>query len=330
MTAMIVLIYNQPIEPGLANWESSADVMAQVEAIEQSLIDLGRPVTRIPVSRNLKRFLQDIEDADIQAAFNLCESLDDDPFFIAHPAAVLELLGIPFTGASSAALQTTTNKQVTKLLLRGAGLPTPASVLYDGTLVADPPQLRFPVIIKPRDQDASIGIDQDSIIDSAADLPDALLTFFKNYGPLLVEEYIDGREFNVSLLGYPAPEVMPVAEIDFSSMPQHLHHIVGYRAKWEPDSVEYRQTKRVFPPLEHTLTARLQDLSRRCFQLFGLRDYGRVDLRMGTDGSLYVLEINANPCLSPDAGFPAAVGRAGLDYTAMVAKMTSFLGDRMV
>jgi D-alanine-D-alanine ligase len=327
---MIGLIYNQPIEEGLAYWLSSADVLAQVEAIETSLRDLGHTSVRIPFTRDLKRFVKAVEDAEVHAAFNLCESLDDDPFFVAHPAAVLELLGIPFTGSPSAALQTTTDKHLMKLILRGAGLPTPKSFLYDGTVDTDPREMDFPVIIKPRSQDASIGIDQDSVIEAGAALPEALTAFYEAYGPLLVEEYIDGREFNVSLLGSPTPVVLPVAEIDFTTMPEHLHHIVGYRAKWEPDSIAYRETRRVFPQLDPPLAARLNTLATECFQLFGLRDYGRVDLRMDKDGSLHVLEINANPCLSPDAGFPAAAGQAGLDYTAMVAEMTTLLGDRRV
>jgi D-alanine-D-alanine ligase len=327
---MIGLVYNQPIEEGLAYWLSSADVLAQVEAIETSLRDLGHTSVRIPFTRDLKRFVKAVEDAKVHAAFNLCESLDDDPFFVAHPAAVLELLCIPFTGSPSAALQTTTDKHLMKLILRGAGLPTPKSFLYDGTVDTDPREMDFPLIIKPRSQDASIGIDQDSVIEASAALPEALTAFYEAYGPLLVEEYIDGREFNVSLLGSPTPVVLPVAEIDFTTMPDHLHHIVGYRAKWEPDSIAYRETRRVFPQLDSPHAARLSTLATECFQLFGLRDYGRVDLRMDKDGSLHVLEINANPCLSPGAGFPAAAGQAGLDYAAMVAQMTTLLGDRMV
>jgi len=327
---MIGLIYNQPIAAGRTHWESSADVMTQVQSIEASLTALGRPSLRLPMTRDLPLFLQAVEASEIGAAFNLCESLDDDPFFVAHPAAMLELLGIPFSGSGSAALQSTTDKQLMKLILRGAGLPTPRSFLYNGDEPLDRDDLEFPVILKPQFQDASIGIDQESVIDQPHRLVAALPHLYRRYGPILVEEYIDGREFNVSVFGNAPPMALPAAEIDFSGMPGTLRKIVGYRAKWEPESIEYRETKRVFPPLDDELSTRLSDIALRCYRLFGLRDYGRVDLRMDRNGRLFVLEINANPCLSPDAGFAAACGETGLDYTGMVARMTSFLGNRMV
>jgi D-alanine-D-alanine ligase len=347
---MIGLIYNQPIATGEAHWQSSADVMAQVEAIETSLTALGRSSVRLPITRDLSRFLQAVTAAKIEAAFNLCESIDDDPFFVAHPAALLELLGLPFSGSGSAALQATTDKHLMKLILRGAGLPTPGSFLYNPHLKVSGGQvktcpadfhingeqstygddLEFPVILKPQFQDASIGIDQESVIDQPHRLAAALQHLYRRYGPILVEEYIDGREFNVSVIGNASPQTLPVAEIDFSGMPGSLHKIVGYNAKWEPDSIEYRETKRVFPTLDGELNTRLSDIALSCYRLFGLRDYGRIDLRMDRNGRPFVLEINANPCLSPDAGFAAAYGAAGHDYTAMVAQMTTFLGDRVV
>ncbi len=327
---MIGLIYNQPIATGEAHWQSSADVMAQVEAIETSLTALGRTSVRLPMTRDLSRFLQAVTAAKIEAAFNLCESIDDDPFFVAHPAALLELLGLPFSGSGSAALQATTDKHLMKLILRGAGLPTPGSFLYNGEQSTDGDDLEFPVILKPQFQDASIGIDQESVIDQPHRLAAALQHLYRRYGPILVEEYIDGREFNISVIGNASPQTLPVAEIDFSGMPGSLHKIVGYNAKWEPDSIEYRETKRVFPTLDGELNTRLGDIALSCYRLFGLRDYGRIDLRMDRNGRPFVLEINANPCLSPDAGFAAACGAAGHDYTAMVAQMTTFLGDRVV
>ncbi len=327
---MIGLIYNQPITADRAHWQSSADVMTQVQAIETSLTALGRPSIRLPMTRDLPRFLQAVEASGMDAALNLCESLDDDPFFVAHPAAILELLGIPFSGSPSAALQSTTDKQLMKLILRGAGLRTPDSFLYSGKEPLAGNDLAFPIILKPQYQDASIGIDQESVIDRPHRLAAALQHLYRRYGPILVEEYIDGREFNVSVLGNAPPHTLPAAEIDFCGMPGTLKRIVGYRAKWEPESIEYRETKRIFPPLAGELSARLSDIALRCYRLFGLRDYGRVDLRMDRNGRLFVLEINANPCLSPDAGFVAACGAAGLDYIAMVAQITTFLGNRMV
>lgn len=330
MKKSIGLVHNEPIPEGQANWESSLDVMEQVEAIETSLTDLGYQAVRIPFTRDLGRFIRQTEEAGISMAFNLCESVDDNPQFVAHPAAVMELLNLPFTGSPAAALMSTTDKHLVKLALQAAGLNTPRSFLFSGEELANFSQMKFPVILKPQFQDASIGIDQESVISDPNRLSETLREFHGIYGPIVVEEYIEGREFNISLIGSLHPEVLPVAEIDFSGFPDNLFKIVGYRAKWEPDSIEYRETRRTFPPLPDTVIKNMSAVSVHCYQMFGLRDYGRVDLRLDNSGKVYVLEINANPCLSPDAGFPAAVWQSGLDYTAMVAKFVSFVSARSI
>ncbi len=325
---IIGLIHNEPIPYGQPNWESSADVMVQVEAIEEALTGLGYRSVRIGFTRDLSRFVDTVRKQRIASAFNLCESVDDDPQLIAHPAAVLELLGIPYSGSTPAALQSTTDKYLFKLVLRGAGIPTPGFLLFDGQLNGEPHELHYPVILKPQLQDASIGIDQDSVLGSAAQLTEKLPVFYEKYGPILIEEFIHGREFNVSVMGNSNLQVMPVAEIDFSGLPKNLFPIVGYQAKWDPDSIEYRETRRTFPVLDDALYEKVKEAALRCYRLFGLRDYGRVDMRVGAGGKVFVLEINANPCLSPDAGFAAAVLQAGLDYRGMVRRLIELLDDR--
>ncbi len=330
MKKTIGLIHNEPIPEGQANWESSADVMAQVEAIETSLIELGHTTVRIPFTRDLGRFVRETEEAGMSMAFNLCESVDDNPQFVAHPAAVLELLNIRFTGSPAAALMSTTDKHLVKLALRAAGLNTPESLLYSGEDQVNSSHMQFPVILKPQFQDASIGIDQESVISDPSRLIQTLREFYAVYGPIIAEEYIDGREFNISLIGTDHPEVLPAAEIDFSGYPDNLFKIVGYRAKWEPESIEYQESRRGFPTLPDKVFAEMAKVSAHCYQLFGLRDYGRVDLRLNQNGKVYVLEINANPCLSPDAGFPAAIQQSGLNYTAMVEKFVAFVKARSI
>ena len=247
MKKTIGLVHNQPIPEGQTNWESSADVMAQVEAIETALIALGFTAVRIPFTRDLGLFVRRIEEARISMAFNLCESVDDNPQFVAHPAAVMELLNIAFTGSPAAALMATTDKHLGKLVLQAAGFNTPKFFLFSGGEPVNFSHMQFPVILKPQFQDASIGIDQESVITYPGRLSATLREFYGTYGPIVVEEYIDGREFNISLIGSSHPEVMPVAEIDFSGFPDNLFKIVGYRAKWEPDSIEYQSIKKNVP-----------------------------------------------------------------------------------
>lgn len=315
------IIHNEPIPEGEPNWKSSADVMAQVEAIEASLDALGMPRVRIPFSRNLAAFVATVEKEKIGVAFNLCESVDEDPLLIGHPAAVLELLRIPFTGSSAMALLLSTDKLTLKRLLTASGLRTPAFFLYDGGEVLRPGGLNFPVILKPRFQDAGIGIEQESVVESSTDFLPRLEDLYARYGAILVEEYVAGREFNISLFGYPQARVMPLAEIDFSAFPDDLHRIVSYKAKWDEESFEYNHSPRCFPDdLPESLQQAMRHMAQNCFTLFGLRDYARVDLRLDAQGRPTILEINANPCLSPDAGFAAAVAESTMTYPEMVGE----------
>lgn len=325
----IGIIHNCPIPAGEPNWQSSLDVMVQVEAIGDALRALGYAPTAIPFDRDLATFVNRLRQEGITIAFNLCESVDDDPLLIGHPAAVLELLELPFTGSSAMALTVSTDKVLVKRVMQAAGLPTPGFFLYEGGALTLPPGLTFPLLMKPRWQDASIGIDQESLLHSPDGIEQRLAAHYTSFGPLVVEEYLAGREFNVSLLGYPQPQVMPLAEIDFTGFPTDLFPIVGYRAKWDEDSPEYSTTNRVFPTdLPATLAAELRRIAAECFHLFGLRDYGRVDLRLDSHGRPQVLEINANPCLSPDAGFAAAVAESGRDYTGMVNELLTLVHKR--
>jgi len=189
--------------------------------------------------------------------------------------------------------------------------------------------LRFPVIVKPRFEDASIGIDQESIFSDEAELRKGLRDFYDRFGDFLVEEYVDGREFNVSLFGYPCAKVLPIAEIDFSQFPDNIYPITGYRAKWDKTSFEYNHSPRKFPQdLPETLLKRMEYTGLECFRLFMLRDFARVDTRVDRSGRIHVLEINANPCLSPDAGFAAAAEKDGMTYSEMVHRFVDYMTQR--
>jgi D-alanine-D-alanine ligase len=326
----IGVIHNLPIAEGEPNWQSSVDVMVQVDAITGALFELGHVPVALPFTRDLAGFVARLAQAEVAAVFNLCESVDEDPHLIGHPAAVLELLGVPFTGSSAMALNISTDKLLVKLAMAAAGIRTTPFFGYDGGDLSLPVKLDFPLIMKPRWQDASIGIDQESIIVSGKGLKKILGDYYRRFGPLVVEEYIEGREFNVSLLGDPLARIMPLAEIDFSGFPPGLFRIVGYRAKWDASSPEYQCTSRVFPDdLSQDMTRSIRRIARECFKLFGLRDYGRVDMRVDYRGRVNVLEVNANPCLSPDAGFTAAVARADLSYRGMVKELVNQVSRRI-
>jgi len=317
----IGIVHNVPASGDYVFSASSEDVLVQANAVEKALRELGHTPYRVPFTRDLGEFLRIMDSIRPRAVFNLCETVDEDPRFAGHPAAVFELMGVPFTGSPSAALTISTDKILSKKLLEASGIPTPRSARAAGGALPDLSALRFPVLVKPRLEDGSIGIDQESVFRDEPSLRGALDGFLNRFGDVLVEEYIEGREFNISLIGFPEPEVLPPAEIDFSSFPKDLFRIVGYRAKWDPASFEYNHTNRVFPELSGDLVSLLGKTARACFDLFSLRDYGRVDLRLGPDGIPRVLEVNANPCLSPDAGFAAAAAARGTDYRSLVEKL---------
>ena len=323
----IGVVHNIPVTVGDFNWESSQDVLEQVEAVEQALRELDLISVRLPFGRDVETFLHNLRREKVDALFNLCETVDDNASFVGHPAALFELINIPFTGSGAFSLMLSTDKLAAKHQLRAAGFQTPDFVTYGGEqTIAD---IALPAIIKPRYEDASIGIDQESLVFTEQELWEKVPEFYQRYGQLIIERYINGREFNISLLGYPEPRVLPVAEIDFSSFPEGLHRIVGYRAKWDKEAFEYHHTERVFPDdLPESLGHKLQAVAAGAYQLFAMRDYGRIDMRCDEKGQIYVLEGNANPCLNPDAGFAAAARRAGMSFGDVVAEFVGFLSAR--
>jgi len=328
-TGVIGILHNQPAPPGHPFAAASRDVLAQVDAVEQALRETGHRTVRLPFSGDVGQVLAQLRSGGCRLVVNLCETVNEDPRTAGHPAALLELLGLPFTGSPSAALTLTADKVLTKRLLLACDIRTPAFRVYDGPPGPDLRGLRFPLILKPRYQDASIGIDQGSIFADEEQFLAGAGALFHAHGPLCLEEYIAGREFNLSLFGFPSAAPLPLVEIDFSAFADDLYPIVGYRAKWDQASFEYHHTPRVFPEdLAHDLARELRSAAMACFELFELRDYGRVDLRVDPHGRVYVLEINANPCLSPDAGFAAAAEKAGIAYPELVRRLVGFASGR--
>lgn len=326
----IAVVYNMPMEAGNANWESSRDVLQQVQAVESALQDLDIPQVSLPFTRDLGNFFDSVRREGVEGIVNLCESVDEDARLAGHPAAVFELLGLPFTGSGALALMLSTDKLLAKRQMRAAGIRTPDFRTFDGGALAEISDFPLPALIKPQFEDASIGIDQESVVHTKKQLKERLPEFYKRYGPLLLEQYVEGREFNISLFGYPTARVLPMAEIDFSAFPKELHRIVGYRAKWDAEAFEFHNTPRTFPQnLPFSLERNLRRVAAQAFKLFMLRDYGRIDLRVDELGKIYVLEANANPCLSPDAGFIAAAGQCGLGFKDIVREFVGFLGTRL-
>ncbi|MGH8612984.1 MAG: D-alanine--D-alanine ligase family protein [Gammaproteobacteria bacterium] len=293
------------------------DVLVQVNAVAAALAGLGYKPVAVPLDLNLARAKERLQRLRPWVVFNLVESIAASDRLALLASCLLDHLGIPYTGTPTNGLALASDKGLTKRWLRQHGLPTP-EVAEDAT----EPGLW---IVKSLWEHASFGLDDSSVIPHPRELPAALALRRARYGgDWFAERYVEGREFNVGLLARPeGAQVLPIAEMLFCDYPADKPRIVDYRAKWEPGSFEHRNTARCFEqrPEDHGLRAEITDSAERCWKVFGLRGYARVDFRVDHDGRPWVLEVNTNPCLSPDAGYAAALAEAGISFPQAVARI---------
>lgn len=316
-----VLLYGA-LRPGASADEH--DTLVQVRSIDGALRRLGFSTDTVVLDRDTAPAAARLRELAPCVVFNLVESIDGDARLAERGAGVCEELRVPFTGAGFAALHATASKPSSKRRLAEAGVPTPA--WWDDTV-----RLRShpgPWIVKSAWEHASIGIDDESVAGDAARVDELMAQRAREYGgEWFAEAYVEGREFNLALLAGAdgGLEVLPPAEIVFADFPAGKPRIVGYAAKWDPASFDYHATPRrlAFAANDRPLLARLGQIARACWQLFGLQGYARVDFRVDRAGRPWVLEVNANPCLSPDAGFAAAAQTAGIGYDALVARLVA-------
>ena len=252
--------------------------------------------------------------------FNLCEGQNGRFFEESRAAWALEAMGYCFTGAYGDAIALSTNKAKAKMFLAKAGIPTPLWYLYR-TSVEIPSNLPYPLIVKPVAEDGSIGITEKSVVHNDDALLEQVHYIFDHYRQTaLVEQYITGREFSVGVWGNP-PSLLPISELDFSDFDKTQERIISFAAKWEKDSFAYNHTP-VFCPahIDQTLSQRISNTVLNAWEALGCSGYGRVDLRMD-EAQIYVLEVNCNPDISPDAGFFRGARAAGYTYKDMCLKI---------
>jgi D-alanine-D-alanine ligase len=320
---MKIAVTHQEVASG-ANADEQ-DVLTQVDCVLRGLAALGHEAVAGPRSLNLEAVAKTLADVQPALVFNLVESLAGKGNLIHLIPALLDALTIPYTGAGTEAMLLTSNKLLAKRWLAAAGLPTPpwltAAEAQGGVRGGEA------WLVKSVWEHASIGLDEDSIL-FGADRERLLAEMDARRemlgGNCLAEVYIDGRELNLSLLeGADGPELLPPAEIRFDAYPPGKVRVVGYRSKWEEGSFEYTNTPRTFtfPPQDAPLLAHLKKLALECWRLFDLAGYARVDFRVDKEGHPWILEVNANPCLSPDAGFTAAFLQAGLTFPEVLERI---------
>jgi D-alanine-D-alanine ligase len=293
---------------------SEESVAEMAQQVGEAVRSLGVKTTLIPLQRSLHNFLNRVKEEAPEVLVNLCEGFCGRPQWESNVAGIFELLGLPFTGNDSKTLAICQDKHKAKAVLRSCNLPTARAelVLSAGQAV----DLKFPIIVKPNNEDASLGIYPESVVHDEESFRRQVRRILDNYRqPALVEGYIDGREFNVSVMENDTVVPLPVSEIDFSQMPKDSPKICSYEAKWFEDHPLYQKTPPVCPaPIDDELRGRLQGMAVDAFRTMGCRDYARVDFRMDAKGRLFILEVNPNPDISLNAGYARALKAAGVEY----------------
>ncbi|HBG46909.1 MAG TPA: D-alanine--D-alanine ligase [Deltaproteobacteria bacterium] len=307
------------------------DINSTVADVDGALRSKGYPVSSVPLkgSEDLDRFTAEIKDTEA-VIFNLCEGAFSKSSFEMNVAALLELYGARFTGNGPLTLGLSLNKGLTKDILSRRGVPTPAYAVMN-----EPPEeiagLEFPLIVKPLCEDASVGIDSKAVVGNLAELRERVGHVVSKFcQPAIVEEYIDGREFNIAVMGNGrGARALPPSEILFVDFPEGRPKICCYEAKWVEESPFYMKTVPSCPAqIPDSLKAELQSIALLAYRTMGCRDYARVDMRLGMDNKVRVIEVNPNPDISSDAGFARAAKAAGLEYADLIAAIVEAAVER--
>jgi len=316
----------------LTNWTPD-DTIVSDEAVlrmQRGLRAIGVDATAVGVrGRDIAAYLKDFDPRET-VVFNWCEGLDADPNDYFTATRVLDELGFAYTGADARALLLSQNKEETKVALLQQKIPTPVSKLYDRAVLNG--WRRYPALVKPAHEHCSFGITRDAVVDSPQQLKDRVQYVLDTWKcPALVEDFIDGVEYNVSVWGQGDDlSVLPIGAIDYSVFPDYHDRLCSFDAKWNPDSEAYRLTGVRCPAeIDPALKRRIEKTALKTYKAIGLRDYGRIDMRV-RNGVPYVLDVNANPDITMEGGLARSGRVAGYDYGQFAARLLTFAAQRMV
>ena len=333
----VLVIYNEPSlaadDPDRA---AEAGVLEAVDAVRAALTAGGHIVRALPVGGEVGSLWPLLAAAAARraVALNLCEGLGGRGWGEAQVAGLIELAGLPLTGSPSWCLALARDKFRTKLVLQGAGLPTPEFVWLPPGKDLPAESLRTllsggPVIVKPAAEDASLGIGPASVAHDLASVERLARTTAERYGPVLVERFIAGREFNVAIIETAGIEVLPVAEIEFAPELSPSERIVGYQAKWrETSRLSLATPVRCPAAIDAPLARSLQSLAAAAFAALGCRDYARVDFRVDAQAGAKILEVNPNPDIGTSGGFARALAAANRAYNDFVDRLVDRAANR--
>ena len=337
----VAVVYNEP-EPEMYKKTNDEDVkqadfqmyfevdkttpMEEFDYIAKKLENVGFNSYTLNIQDNLELMLNNLKKEKPDVIFNFVEIYKDNSRLEMNIAGLYELLGIPYTGAPALALANCQNKILAKRLLSTSGIRIPPFYIVTASSSRYIHNLNYPLFVKPAFEDASVGIENESIVSNSKQLRNRIEHVLKDFQqPALIEEFIEGRELNVSVMGDRRLRVLPISEIDFSTMPDHLHNIVSYQAKWDPHHESYHKTIPICPaPLPEAIEKRAKEIAFKAFKVMGCRDYARVDMRLAKNNKLYVLEVNPNPDITEGAGFMRSAEHSGLTYAQALKRIVNY------
>ena len=301
-----------------------------VDEVAGALSEGGHKVSLIGINDDLRELMDKLDDKRPDLVFNLCERFADNDEYEMHVTAVLAMLGQPFTGTGPVGMALRQDKAITKKLFKFHGVSYPNFATFDKNNLEFAGKMRFPLFVKPLHGDTSLGIDDSSLITEYSKLIERIGFIQKHLKvPALVEEYIEGREFYVGILGNDAAEILPVMELDFAKLPDGHPRIYGHEAKSDTDSVQFGAVNAIVATeLAPEVRARLTIAGREAAYALKVQDYARVDIRLSADGIPIVVEVNANPYLERTSAFALAALQAGMGYTTLVNRIVEIARNR--
>src|SRR4051812_1928127 len=302
--------------------ETSNEVDIVVDQVAEALREKGHRPSVLAVHDELGKLISGLKRRKPDLVFNLMEMFGKNLRGDVGVACVLDLVGIPFTGGGPGELYLREDKGLAKKALAFDQILYPDFAVFSRDDLETGGNLRMPLFVKPLRADASMGIGTNSLVRDATALMERVVAIHKKFGDAaLAEEYIEGREFYVGVLGNHDAIAFPPIEMDFSGLPAGAPRILDSKAKWAKNSAEYKGTKSVLAEIPAELCARLQKVALDAARALRVRDYGRVDLRLTGTGEIYVIEVNANCYLERSSEFATAALAAGIDYPTLVERI---------
>jgi D-alanine-D-alanine ligase len=290
----------------------------------------GHQVSILGVHGDVKKLISGLARRKPDLVFNLMESFGDSFLGASDVVGLLDLLDLCYTGGGPGEYYLQEDKALTKKLLAFEGIKYPDFAVFtqDANLETGG-NLHMPLFVKPLRMDASIGIGAQSLVHNTLDLMKRVAAIHEQvHDAALAEEYIEGREFYVGILGNPNPQAFPPIEMDFSGLPDGNPHVLDDRAKWKKNTVEFKGTKAVLADVPDELRARLQKVSLDAYRALRVRDYGRIDLRLTATNEIYVIEVNASCYLEESGEFATGAAAAEIEYEALINKIVDLAVQR--